>query len=76
MDTNPHTLNTLFEQLGLASADADIARFVADHRPLDPALDVAQAPFWNTGQAAFLREALESDAAWAEVVDELSALLR
>lgn len=76
MDTNPHTLSTLFEQLGLPSSDADIARFVAEHRPLDPALDVAQAPFWNVSQAAFLSEALEADAAWAEAVDELSSLLR
>ena len=76
MDTNPHTLNTLFEQLGLASDDADIERFVATHGALRSELSLEEAPFWSEGQAAFIREALQEDSDWAEAVDELSALLR
>jgi hypothetical protein len=76
MDTNPHTLETLFEQLGLDSSEPAVRRFVAAHRPLDSALALDQAPIWNASQAAFIREALEQDSDWAEAVDELSALLR
>ena len=34
MDTDIHSLNLLFEQLGLPSSDSEIASFVASHRPL------------------------------------------
>ncbi len=76
MDTNPHTLNTLFEQLGLGSEEAAIDSFVAAHRPLPAAVALPDAEFWNQGQSAFLREALEEDSDWAESVDALDALLR
>lgn len=76
MDTNAHTLETLFAQLGLASGEAAMEQFVAAHRPLDSELALEEAPFWNQGQAAFIREALEEDSDWAEAVDELNALLR
>lgn len=76
MDTNPHTLNTLFEQLGLPADEASIHTFVAEHRPLGLHTPLHQAPWWNEAQAAFLEEAIEEDADWAEAVDELDALLR
>lgn len=76
MDTTPHTLTTLFEQLGLPADDASIRQFVATHRPLDLNIPLHQAHWWNSGQAAFLEEAIEEDADWAEAVDELDALLR
>ena len=75
MDTSPHTLSTLFDQLGLPSDNKAIERFVNSHRQrkdLDP-LD--KAGFWNPGQANFIRQALSDDSDWAEVVDELSAQL-
>jgi len=37
---------------------------------------IADAPFWTPAQAAFLREKLNEDADWAELVDQLSAALR
>ena len=54
----------------------DIERFIEQHRGLDDSDVLAEADFWNPAQAAFLREALEEDADWAEVVDQLDAMLR
>jgi len=76
MDTADHTLPTLFAQLGLSSDEADIREFIGTHRPLAPAVKLHEAQWWNDSQSAFLLEAIEEDAAWAEVVDELDALLR
>ncbi|MCZ6828231.1 MAG: DUF2789 family protein [Gammaproteobacteria bacterium] len=45
-----------------------------NHMGKDIPLD--HAAFWNTGQAQFIREALEQDSDWSEVVDQLDALLR
>lgn len=74
MDTSDHSLSTLFKQLGLPAGAADIEAFIRDHRLTD-GLGLAQAPFWNPAQAAFLDEALEDDSDWAEMVDELALLL-
>ena len=76
MDTFVHSLNTLFEQLGLPCSDRDIEEFVARHRPLDPAVTLANATFWQQTQADFIREAIELDSDWAELVDQLDAMLR
>lgn len=74
MDTSDHSLSTLFKQLGLPTDKAGIEAFVRDHQ-LPAGLALAQAPFWNTAQAAFIREALNNDSDWAERVDELALLL-
>lgn len=76
MDTTPHNLATLFQQLGLNPAEAAIEQFIASHRPLDDAIRLPDAPWWNAAQAAFLQEAIDQDADWAEQVDELDAMLR
>ncbi len=76
MDTSKHSMATLFAQLGLPS-DADaIEQFIASHRPLKPEQQLADAEFWNQGQAHFLREGIRDDSDWAEVIDELDARLR
>ena len=75
MDTSAHTIGALFEQLGLPASSDDIDAFLNSHHLLaDVAL--AEASFWNASQAEFLRCAIEDDADWAEVVDQLDALLR
>jgi len=75
MDTSAHTLQTLFEQLGLASSDAAIEAFLHNnHLGRDMPLD--HAAFWNAGQAQFIREALDQDSDWSELVDQLDAMLR
>ncbi len=76
LDTSTHTVNVLFEQLGLPSSDAAIADFVASHRPLADDILLEDAAFWDENQASFLREAIAEDADWAEAVDHLDALLR
>ncbi len=76
MDTSPHTLSALFDQLGLPSSELAIARFIDEHSPLDPTISLVDAPFWNPGQRAFLMEALADDSDWTELVEHLDANLR
>lgn len=75
MELPNHTLGELFEQLGLPSDADSIEAFVASHRPLPDGMFVADAPFWTAAQAQFLREEINEDADWAEVVDTLGSLL-
>lgn len=75
MDASIHTLNNLFAQLGLPADAPSIERFIDTHSPLPESLCLADAPFWTPAQATFLREEIQEDADWAEVVDELNACL-
>jgi hypothetical protein len=68
-------MGTLFAQLGEASDEAGIARFIAAHAGLSGSTHLHEAAFWNPAQASFLCEAMVLDAAWAPVVDELNAKL-
>ncbi len=76
MDTSQKTLRTLFEQLGLPDDEASIGKFLGTHHIDGEDLPIWAAPFWTPSQSAFLREAWEEDSDWAEIVDELSTLLR
>ena len=71
-----HTLSSLFKQLGLDNNDEAIEAFAAAHRPLAAAIELHEADFWNSAQAEFLRQEKAEDADWAEVVDQLDAMLR
>lgn len=74
MDTTPHTLKTLFAQLGLKNDSTAIKHFIAEHRlPAD--VELAKASFWNASQASFIREAWRADSDWSDVIDELNTLL-
>lgn len=75
MEKATHELGDLFRQLGLPDTPAEIERFVASHRPLPPGTTLADAPFWSPSQAQFLREEINEDADWAELVDTLAAML-
>jgi hypothetical protein len=75
VDTSSHTMQALFAQLGLDTSDTAIENFIRDN-PLPQDVPLAEAAFWSTGQAQFLREAIAEDADWAEVVDQLDAQLR
>lgn len=75
MDFSAHSINTLFQQLGLPAADSDVDSFFSRHK-LDSGTRLVDAHFWTEAQAAFLGEALEEDADWAEIVDQLDARLR
>lgn len=71
-----HSFSELFAQLGLDSGADAIENFLSEHSPLDENIELADAPFWNSSQAQFLREALSSDSDWAEIVDALNLSLR
>ena len=74
---NPNKdMSTLFEQLGLPSDPASIDNFIADHAPLPNHMKLAEAPFWNEGQRALLRDEWIEDAEWAPIVDELNVRLQ
>ena len=72
MESPIHNLTSLCQQLGVANLQA----LLNQHAPLPERLALADAPFWNVAQTAFLSEQLEADADWAEVIDQLDALLR
>lgn len=76
MEKPVHVFNELFSQLGLPNDGDAIEAFIKAHSPLPETVKIADAPFWTTAQAAFLREKLAEDADWAELVDQLSASLR
>jgi hypothetical protein len=75
MDFQHHSLPRLFEQLGLPAEPHAVEHFIDVHSPLPQAMSLADAPFWNRSQSAFLREELLEDGDWAEVVDELNVRL-
>lgn len=75
LESNTHTLESLFDQLGLASSEAEIDAFIASHQ-LSADVKLEDADFWDSGQREFFREAREADADWVTVVDDLDALLR
>ena len=76
MEPPIHTLPSLFKQLGLENSDEAIEQFINDHRPLASDIQLHEADFWNSAQAAFLKQEKEEDADWAEIVDQLDAMLR
>lgn len=75
MESQMHTMSNLFAQLGLPSEPSAIERFIQTHSPLQSGTMLCDAPFWTPVQAVFLRDEILNDADWAEVIDELNALL-
>lgn len=74
MDMTSNTLASLFEQLGLPSAEHEIEQFVQTHR-LAEHVNIVDADFWTDGQRQFLRQSLRLDAEWSPIVDDLNAML-
>ncbi|UJF23398.1 DUF2789 domain-containing protein [Shewanella sp. OMA3-2] len=75
MDTTTTDLNHLFMQLGLAYEEHEVTAFIASHQ-IDKHTLLVDAPFWTTAQKTFLQEALNEDAQWSEVIDQLDVMLR
>ena len=75
MERSVHDMSSLFAQLGEASDEASIARFIETHGPLAGAMQLHEAAFWTPAQASFLREAMLDDAEWVAIVDALNAKL-
>jgi len=72
MDRTAHDMGTLFAQLGQASDEGAIYRFIKSHSPLPSTTQLDEANFWTPAQASFLREAILEDGEWADVVDKLN----
>lgn len=75
MDTTPQDFSHLFEQLGIDSSESNIDKFIAEHKIPNNVL-LSQADFWNESQKSFLKEAIEEDAQWSELIDHLDTLMR
>lgn len=73
--SNP-TMADLFQQLGLGADETSMQTFIDSHRGLDKQVRIDQAAFWTPSQAAFIQAALEEDAEWAELIDQLNSALR
>ncbi|MFT4940613.1 MAG: hypothetical protein ACI88A_003670 [Paraglaciecola sp.] len=72
-----HTkMRDLFAQLGLPSEQISIENFIQTHKGLAQRTHIEDAEFWTTHQAEFIKNALVEDAEWAELIDQLNALLR
>lgn len=75
MDRSTHTMNALFAQLGMPSDDAYIDQFIRTHTLFSQDVKLSEATFWNDSQADFIKESLDIDSDWSEVVDELNTRL-
>jgi hypothetical protein len=75
MDTTSNDLSHLFKQLGLPHDQEGIDYFVIQNK-LDKHTLITDADCWNSGQKAFLKEALLQDAQWSEVIDQLDVMMR
>lgn len=74
MNTVRPRMTNVFEQLGLDSSEAAIAEFIKTHQ-LDAHIHISDAPFWDDGQRAFIKEKLAVDDNWATIVDQLNEVL-
>ncbi|WP_339806434.1 DUF2789 domain-containing protein [uncultured Marinobacter sp.] len=75
MEDPVHTLSDLFKQLGLPDDSDSIESFIHQHKHMKDTVKLSEAPFWTDAQRRFLKEELEEDADWAELVDELNTRL-
>lgn len=76
METPFHSIGALFDQLGLDSTGEAIDDFIIKNKSLPANVELYNADFWNSSQASFLKQVKEEDADWAEIVDQLDAMLR
>ena len=76
MDRSNHSLACLFSQLGMNNSAQDISDFITSNKGIPADTPLSNAKIWSSSQSLFLSEAITEDADWAEVVDNLDALLR
>ncbi|GGB62284.1 DUF2789 domain-containing protein [Shewanella inventionis] len=75
MDTTENDLGHLFKQLGLGYTQQEIDSFVSRNKVNKDTL-LIDADCWNHSQRAFLKEALNEDAQWSEIIDQLDVMMR
>lgn len=71
MENSQHAFYELFAQLGLPNSEAAIQRFITQHS-LPSTTQLADADFWTTAQAEFIRESWKQDADWSALIDQLN----
>lgn len=76
METHVHSINSLFEQLGLDGSKRGIEKFVVSTAPIPSNVQIWDAPIWTEAQASTLKQMKADDADWSEVVDQLDVMLR
>ena len=76
METPIHSIASLFDQLGLDSTDEGINKFIEENGPLSGKIELHKAHFWDASQASLLKQVLDEDADWVEIVDQLDVMLR
>ena len=76
MEAPIHSIVSLFDQLGLNSTEEGINNFIEENGPLPGSIELHKASFWNPSQASFLKQMLDEDADWVEIVNQLDAMLR
>jgi len=76
MEATYHSMASLFDQLGLNSSEQAVEEFINRNRPLPGSIELHNADFWNASQASFIKQVIDDDADWVEIVDHLDAMLR
>ena len=67
---------SLFDQLGLDSTEEGIDKFIEKNSPLSGRVELHEAKFWNSCQSSFLKQVVNDDAEWVEIVNQLDVMLR
>lgn len=75
MERYQHSIPELFKQLGLGSSKQEIEGFIMKNSGMAAGVAIHEAEFWSASQAEFLKQAIDEDADWAEIVDQLDAML-
>ena len=76
LDVSEINMQQLFLQLGLDDSEEGRELFISRFSPMPSDVNLEDAEFWDPDQAAFIKEAIEQDAEWARVVDQLNTILR
>jgi hypothetical protein len=76
MEAPIHSMELLFQQLGLDGTSQAVAHFIDKNAPIAQEVKLHEADFWTESQSLCLAEMIDEDADWAEIVDQLNVLLR
>lgn len=76
MEAPYHSIESLFDQLGLGSSEEEIEGFINKNNSLPGHLELYKANFWTNSQADFLKQMKDDDSDWSTVVDLLDTMLR
>jgi hypothetical protein len=76
MESQAHTLSSLFDQPGLDAQNTSIDNFISVNRKIPRNIELHEAAFWSASQASFLKQMKDEDADWAGIIDQLDVMLR